>query len=153
HATRAAGALLRTIGDSRMAERADDLLDLERQVLIELSGEAPPPPLAIGPGSIIVADDLLPSQLMALDPARVVGVCTARGGPTSHVAILAAAMGVPALVAVGEGLERVEDGVLVVLDADGRQMIAGPSAARQARAQSASAARERRRAEARAMAL
>lgn len=151
-ATRAGAALFRAMDDPRMAERADDLLDLERQVLIALSGEAAPAPVAIGPGSIVVADDLLPSQLMALDAARLAGICTARGGPTSHVAILAAAMGVPALVAVGEGLERVEDGVLVVLDADGRQMIAAPSAARQARAQSASAARERRRADARALA-
>jgi len=151
-ATRAGAELFRAMGDARMAERADDLMDLERQVLIELSGEVPPPPAAIGPGSVIVADDLLPSQLMALDAVKVAGICTARGGPTSHVAILAAAMGVPALVAVGEGLERVEDGVLVVLDADGRQMIAAPSAARQARAQSASAARERRRADARALA-
>ena len=151
-ATRAGAALFRAMDDPRMAERADDLLDLERQVLIALSGEAAPVPVAIGPGSIVVADDLLPSQLMALDAARLAGICTARGGPTSHVAILAAAMGVPALVAVGEGLERVEDGVLVVLDADGRQMIAAPSAARQARAQSAAAARERRRADARALA-
>ena len=49
------------------------------------------------PGSIIVADDLLPSQLMALDTVEVAGLCTARGGPTSHVAILAAAMGLTAL--------------------------------------------------------
>ncbi|WP_312688980.1 phosphoenolpyruvate--protein phosphotransferase, partial [Brevundimonas nasdae] len=132
---------------------ADDLLDLERQVLIELSGEAAPAPAAIGPGSVIVADDLLPSQLMALDAVKVAGLCTAQGGPTSHVAILAAAMGVPALVAVGAALDRVAHGVLVVLDADGRQLIANPSAARQAGAQSAVAARDRRRADARALAL
>lgn len=150
---RAAADLFRTMGDPRMAERADDLLDLERQVLIELSGEAAPAPAAIGPGSVIVADDLLPSQLMALDAVKVAGLCTAQGGPTSHVAILAAAMGVPALVAVGAALDRVDNGVLVVLDADGRQLIANPSAARQAGAQSAVAARERRRADARALAL
>ena len=152
-ATRAAAELFHAMGDPRMAERADDLLDLERQVLVELSGEAPPAGLPIGPGSVIVADDLLPSQLMALDSVKVAGLCTARGGPTSHVAILAAAMGVPALVAVGSGLGQVEDGVLVVLDADGRRMIANPSAARQAGAQSAAAARDRRRADARALAL
>ncbi len=152
-ATRAAAELFRAMGDPRMAERADDLLDLERQVLVELSGEAPPAGLAISPGSVIVAEDLLPSQLMALDSVKVAGLCTVRGGPTSHVAILAAAMGVPALVAVGPGLGQVEDGVLVVLDADGRRMIANPSAARQAGAQSAAAARDRRRADARALAL
>ncbi|RZJ18124.1 MAG: phosphoenolpyruvate--protein phosphotransferase [Brevundimonas sp.] len=152
-ATRAAADLFRTMGDPRMAERADDLLDLERQVLVELTGDAPTAPPALGPGSVIVADDLLPSQLMALEAAKVAGLCTARGGPTSHVAILAAAMGVPALVAVGQGLDRVQDGALVVLDADGRRLVAHPSAARQAAAQSAAAALSRRRADARAQAM
>lgn len=151
-ATQGGVALFRSLGDARTAERADDLMDLERQVLIELSGEAAPAPMVLGAGSVILADDLLPSQLIALDAVKVAGLCTARGGPTSHVAILAAAMGVPALVAVGAGLEKVDDGALVVLDADGRRLIAHPSAARQARAQSAVAARDRRRAEARALA-
>ena len=151
-ATQAGVALFRSLGDARTAERADDLMDLERQVLVELSGEAAPAPMVLGAGSVILADDLLPSQLIALDAVKVAGLCTARGGPTSHVAILAAAMGVPALVAVGSGLDRVEDGALVVLDADGRRLVASPSAARQARAQSAAAARDRRRLEARALA-
>ncbi|MGH7025869.1 phosphoenolpyruvate--protein phosphotransferase [Brevundimonas sp.] len=151
-ATQGGVALFRSLGDARTAERADDLLDLERQLLVELSGEAAPAPMVLGAGSVILADDLLPSQLIALDAVKVAGLCTARGGPTSHVAILAAAMGVPALVAVGPGLERVEDGALVVLDADGRRLVASPSASRQARAQSAAAARDRRRAEARALA-
>lgn len=151
-ATQEGVALFRSMGDARTAERADDLIDLERQVLVELSGETAPAPVVLGPGSIILADDLLPSQLIALDAVKVAGLCTARGGPTSHVAILASAMGVPALVAAGPGLDRVEDGALVVLDADGRRLVANPSAARQARAQSAAAARNRRRAEARVLA-
>ncbi|WP_313001803.1 phosphoenolpyruvate--protein phosphotransferase [Brevundimonas sp.] len=151
-ATQGGVALFRSLGDARTAERADDLMDLERQVLVELSGEAAAAPVVLGAGSVILADDLLPSQLIALDAVKVAGLCTARGGPTSHVAILAAAMGVPALVAVGSGLDRIEDGALVVLDADGRRLVANPSAARQARAQSAAAARDRRRAEARALA-
>lgn len=151
-ATQGGVALFRSLGDARTAERADDLMDLERQVLVALSGEEAPAPVVLGAGSVILADDLLPSQLIALDAVKVAGLCTARGGPTSHVAILAAAMGVPALVAVGPGLDRVEDGALVVLDADGRRLVASPSAVRQARAQSAAAARDRRRAEARALA-
>lgn len=150
-ATQEGVALFRSLGDARTAERADDLTDLERQVLVELSDEAAPPPPVLGAGSIILADDLLPSQLIALDAVKVAGLCTARGGPTSHVAIMAAAMGVPALVAIGPGLDHVEDGNLVVLDADGRRLVANPSAARQAKAQSSAAARERRRAEARAL--
>lgn len=151
HAATSAADLFRSMGDRRMAERADDLLDLELQVAASILGVEPAAP-RIGQGSVLVADDLLPSQFLALDADRLAGLCTARGGPTSHVAILAAAMGVPALVAVGPGLAQVADDVLVVLDADHGSLVADPSAARQAQAQAALAARDRRRAEARALA-
>lgn len=150
-ACRATAALLGSLGDARMAERADDLLDVERQVLAQLAGVTTAAP-SLGQGDVLLADDLLPSQLIALDGARLSGICTGRGGPTSHVAILAAAMGVPALVAVGEGLDRIADGTLMVLDADGGRLIAGPSAATQASAESRAAADRRRRADARATA-
>lgn len=116
-ATRAQAATLRGLGDARLAERADDLLDLERQVLRELTGTADDA-LAFAPGTILLADDLLPSQVMALEPACVAGLLVERGGPTSHVAILAATMGLPALVAVGAPLTGVEEGASLILDAD-----------------------------------
>lgn len=150
-ATAAGAGVFRGMDDPRMAERADDLLDLEGQVVAEILG-IEPPNVQIGPGSIVVADDLLPSQFLALDTDRLAGLCTARGGPTSHVAILAAANGVPALVAVGDGLDQIADGALLVLDVDGRRLIADPSASRQAEAQAAMAARDRRRSEAHARA-
>lgn len=150
-ACRAVADLLRSVGDPRMAERADDLLDIERQVLTQLTGTSTPPSI-IGQGDVLLADDLLPSQLIALVGTGLSGICTGRGGPTSHVAILAAAMAVPALVAVGGGLDRVADGTLVVLDADGGRLIASPSAATQAASESRAAADRRRRDEARATA-
>jgi len=150
-ACRATADLLRSLGDPRMVERADDLLDIERQVLARLTG-ASNTQLTVGQGDVLLADDLFPSQLIALDGAKLAGICTGRGGPTSHVAILAAAMGVPALVAVGGDLDRIEDGTLVVLDADGGRLIASPSAATQAASESRAAADRRRRADARAAA-
>ncbi|MDJ0277361.1 phosphoenolpyruvate--protein phosphotransferase [Sphingomonas sp. 2R-10] len=117
-ATRAQAATLRGLGDARLAERADDLLDLERQVLRELTGAAEEES-SFPPGTILIADDLLPSQVMALDPACVVGLVVERGGPTSHVAILAATMGLPALVAVGAAAGAIADGATLILDADG----------------------------------
>ncbi len=116
-ATRAQADTLRSLGDARLAERADDLLDLERQVLRELTGAADDA-MTFAPGTILLADDLLPSQVMALDPACVAGLLVERGGPTSHVAILAATMGLPALVAVGAPLTGIEDGTPLILDAD-----------------------------------
>jgi phosphoenolpyruvate-protein phosphotransferase len=109
---------LRGLGDARMAERVDDLLDLESQVLAALSAEDRALPHELPAGTVLIAKDLLPSQLVALGPSRLAGICMAAGGPTSHVAILAAAMGIPALVAMGPGILALSDGTAVVLDAE-----------------------------------
>ncbi|WP_374471117.1 phosphoenolpyruvate--protein phosphotransferase [Phenylobacterium sp.] len=143
-AVRATVAALRGLGDARFAERADDLLDLERQVLFALSGEEAPRP-QLPSGAVVVADELLPSQLLGLEGAQVAGFCTARGGATSHVAILAQAMGVPALAAMGEGLLKTPDGAAVILDADAGLLRVGPDRAALEAAQSALAARAGRR--------
>ncbi len=127
-ATRAQAATLRNLGDARLAERADDLLDLERQVLSQLTG-TPEATMAFAPGTILIADDLLPSQVMALDPAQVAGLAIERGGPTSHVAILAATMGLPALVAIGAPIAAIADGATLILDADGGVLHVDPDAA------------------------
>jgi phosphoenolpyruvate-protein phosphotransferase len=116
-ALRAQAARLRDTGNPRLAERADDLLDLERQVLAVLGGEAEPTPRRFAPGTILLADDLLPSDVAALERGAVVGLCSVRGGPTSHVAILAASLGLPAIVAAGEALHGVTDGTPLILDA------------------------------------
>lgn len=127
-ATRAAAAALCATGDPLLIERAADLADLERRVLEGLTGAAAAPP-AMPPGAILLAADLLPSQFMALDAARLAGICTAGGGPTSHVAILAAAAGVPMLVAAGATVEQVPDGRTLVLDATGGWLETDPGTA------------------------
>lgn len=109
---------LRALGDPRMAERADDLLDLERQVLLSSGGNAGAAAQELPPDAIVLADELLPSQLVALDAARLAGIALAAGGATSHVAILAAAMGTPALVALGPAVHAIADGTALLLDAE-----------------------------------
>jgi phosphocarrier protein FPr/phosphocarrier protein len=109
---------LRALGDARMAERVDDLLDLERQVLLALTGNTGAALQELPPDAIVLADELLPSQLVALDAARLAGIALAAGGATSHVSILAAAMGIPALVALGPVVARIGDGTPLLLDAD-----------------------------------
>ncbi|WP_297512206.1 phosphoenolpyruvate--protein phosphotransferase [uncultured Caulobacter sp.] len=142
---------LRGLGDRRLAERVDDLVDLERQVLRALTGEEEAGAV-LPPGSILLADELLPSQLMGVDPAAVAGLATARGGPTSHVAILAAAMGIPALVALGGAALAVEDGATLILDADGGTLRVAPDAPALEAAQTALAQRQARKAAAKAAA-
>jgi len=125
---------LRALGDARMAERADDLLDLERQVLLSLSGHAGGAMQELPPDAILLAEELLPSQLVALDATRLAGIALAAGGATSHVAILAAAMGIPALVALGPAVRRIADGTPLLLDADGGLLNVDPGAERLAAA-------------------
>lgn len=105
---------LRGTGDARFAERIDDFNDLGRRVVLALHDapdQAPPPP-----GAILIADELYPSQLMALGGAGLAGIATSRGGTTSHVAIIAAGMGVPMLVSLGDALARVEAGTELVIE-------------------------------------
>ncbi len=142
---------LRGLGDRRLAERVDDLIDLERQVLRALAGEEDEA-RALPAGAILLADELLPSQLMGLDPGQIAGICTAKGGPTSHVAILAAAMGIPAVVAAGAGVLDIAEGAGLILDAEAGTLRVGPDAGALAAAQTAIAARHERKTAAKAAA-
>lgn len=138
---------LRALNDPRMAERVDDLLDLESQVLGVLSGSGGSPLARELPDkTILIAKDLLPSQFVALDTARLAGICLAAGGPTSHVSILAAAMGVPVLVAIGPELLSLRDGTAVVLDAEKGTLRVNPDIGQLASAENELDRRRERRA-------
>jgi len=145
-AIRASVEALRALGDPRMAERVDDLLDLERQVLLSMSGHAIAVAQDLPPDAIVLAEELLPSQLVGLDATRLAGIGLAAGGATSHVSILAAAMGIPALVAVGPGLLRIPEGAALLLDADAGWLHVDPGAERLAAARRELEARTSRRA-------
>ncbi|HEY1891396.1 MAG TPA: phosphoenolpyruvate--protein phosphotransferase [Steroidobacteraceae bacterium] len=125
---------LRALDDPRMAERVDDLRDLGRQVLLVLTGEAGAAPQVLPPEAILLAQELLPSQLVSLDASRLAGICLVAGGATSHVAILAAAMGIPALVALGTGVQRIHAGTPLLLDAEAGLLHVDPGADRLAAA-------------------
>ncbi|RJS24930.1 phosphoenolpyruvate--protein phosphotransferase [Corallococcus sp. H22C18031201] len=139
-------AALVGLEDARLAERASDLRDLARRVVAELMGRAHSRvPAELPPDAILVADELLPSELAALDARRIAGLCMARGGPTSHVAILAAGMGIPAVVAMGASALGIPDGAPLVLEGDAGQVRVFPSeSTREATARSLAARAERR---------
>jgi phosphocarrier protein FPr/phosphocarrier protein len=145
-ALRASAAALEALPDARLRERADDLLDLETQVLLVLQGRAAGAPPPLPPDAILIARELLPSQLAELAGARPAGICMAGGGPTSHAAILAAAMGIPALVALGARLLSLADGTTLVLDADRGTLEVAPAAARLEEVRAALSERATRRA-------
>jgi phosphoenolpyruvate-protein phosphotransferase len=130
HATRAAIASLDALDDARMAERAADLLDLEGQVIRVLTGRSPSLARQLPEQAIVIADEILPAQLIALDRSRIAGLCSAFGGPTSHAALLAAALDIPMVVALGPEVLSIESGSALVLDAEAGKLEVGPSAQR-----------------------
>ena len=144
-AVRDSADTLRALGDPRMSERVDDLLDLESQVLLTLNGEAPIVVRNLPERAILIAEDLKPSQLVSLDATRLAGICLAAGGPTSHVAILAAAMGIPALVALGPAVLEVAEGTWIILDAEQGNLATAPDQTALAAAEQTLAARQQRK--------
>ncbi|HMI19259.1 MAG TPA: glucose PTS transporter subunit IIA, partial [Sphingomonas sp.] len=146
-AGRGFAAALAGAGD-RFAERIDDLRDVERQILAALHGEALD--RKVPKSVILVAREILPSELMALADAGIAGICTAEGGPTSHAAIIAASMGVPMLTALGRAIEAIADGTPLILDASNGVVTVDPSPAEQKAAKADQKRREQSRVEARA---
>ena len=116
------------LADRLLAERAADLRDVGRRVLANLCGVAMPTP----PDTpyILVADDLGPSDVARLDTTRVRGLVTARGGATSHSAILARALGLPAVVGAGERILTILNGSDLVVDGERGCLVPNPGAER-----------------------
>ncbi|MGD9959767.1 phosphoenolpyruvate--protein phosphotransferase [Nocardioides sp.] len=81
-----------------MAERATDLRDIERRIVAHVIGEPEPGVQLPEVPSVLVAEDLAPSDTAGLDPAVVLALVTERGGPTSHTAIIARQLGIPCVV-------------------------------------------------------
>ena len=138
--------VLGSLDDGHLAARADDLRDLELQLLETLAGSAEPAPVVLPAGAILVARDLLPSQFLALDAARIAGICTVSRAATSHVAILAGASGIPMLAGVDAQLLSLPDGTQLLVDAEQGRVTVAPGAPEVAAAESRIAARNRSRA-------
>ena len=98
-----------------MAERVTDLRDLEKRLTASLVGEPEPGVPTPQVPSVLVAADLAPADTAGLDPTLVTGLVTAKGGPTSHTAIIARQLGIPCVVAV-DGAMSLREGTLVLLD-------------------------------------
>src|SRR3954469_2794108 len=102
-----------------MAERVTDLRDIERRVVAQLVGEPEPGVGRPEAPSVLVAEDLAPSDTAGLDPAVVLALVTERGGPTSHTAIIARQLGIPCVVGVPGAMTIVEGTSLLVDGASG----------------------------------
>ncbi|WP_117591170.1 phosphoenolpyruvate--protein phosphotransferase [Haloprofundus halophilus] len=113
--------------EGRMAERADDLRDIRDRLLRLLVGGERTDLSALPEGSVVFAERLTPSDTAQLDPEVVSGFVTATGGRTSHAAIFARSLALPAVVGVGDDLFAVEEGTEVVVDGDTGDVVLDPN--------------------------
>ena len=104
------------MNDPYFRERVRDLDDVERRLLKALLGFASNPHLELKTPSVVVADDLTPSETVQLPRDLVLGFATNGGSTTSHVALLARAMGIPAVTGLGDITSVVRAGETVLLD-------------------------------------
>ncbi|MDE2135667.1 MAG: phosphoenolpyruvate--protein phosphotransferase [Alphaproteobacteria bacterium] len=151
-AIRSFAGTLKASDNVRMQERASDLLDLERQFLAVLTGANPGRNIDLPENAILIAEELLPSDLVSLDAAKIAGFVTSRGGPTSHIAILASGMNVPAVVGAGPAVRLVAEGTEVLLDADEGLLYLRPDSAAVAAARATFAVQSHQRTDAMATA-
>ncbi|UVL57390.1 phosphoenolpyruvate--protein phosphotransferase [Pseudomonas sp. B21-035] len=121
-------AILNALDKPLLAERANDLQDLQQRVLRALLGESRE--LELPPSAIVAAHELTPSDLLLLDKHAVAGLCMVAGGATSHVAILARARGLPCLVALGPELLNLQAGQVLVVDGEQARLETAPDAER-----------------------
>ncbi len=126
-AIRAQIAVLGQIDDPLLAERAADLRDIEKRVLRAL-GLSNTAQRTLPDEAVLAADEFTPSDLATLDRARVTALVMARGGATSHAAIIARQAGIPALVAIGEALHTIAEGTQVVVNAGEGRLAYAPTA-------------------------
>lgn len=133
----------RNLESAYLQTRAADVQAVGRQVLLNLLA-APATSFQFGEACILLAEDLTPADTAHLDPARVLGMGTVLGGPTSHSAILARSLGIPAVAGLGDALMQIAPGTLLALDGSTGQVLVDPTPERaaefRARASAAQAA-------------
>lgn len=120
-------AMLEAIDDEYLSARALDIRDVGMRLMRNLLGVTDSPTKNLTKPSIIVAKDLTPSDTILMDKTYVLGFCTAEGGATSHTAILARNLGIPAVVGAGETiLKEASKAEMLVVDGDAGEMILDP---------------------------
>ena len=140
---------LEQLGTAYLAARAADVRDIQRRILDQLTDQTPGPSPADSPFEplILLAEDLTPSEAAALDTSRVLGFATESGGRTSHTAIIAAALEIPAVVGLGRALDAARSCRSAIVDGDGGLLVLDPDPATLERYRQHAAARAARFAE------
>ncbi len=112
-----------------LAARSADIKDVSQRVLRILVGDNDTACKNIAIPSIVVANELTPSDTVSFDKAKVLAFCTISGGPTSHVAILSKALGIPAIVGIGPWMDDLQPGTEAIVDGFTGKMFLEPDEA------------------------
>src|SRR6476661_2586231 len=118
---------LNKIDDPYLRERALDIQDVTKRVIRNLQGKAPKAFLSLSQPHILVAHNLTPSDTASIDRANVLGIATDLGSRTSHAAILARSLNIPAIVGLHDITARLETGQRVLLDGNDGYLIVDPT--------------------------
>ena len=118
---------LNKIDDPYLRERALDIQDVTKRVIHNLQGKAPKAFLALTEPHILVAHNLTPSDTASIDRANVLGIATDLGSRTSHAAILARSLNIPAIVGLHDITAKLESGEQVLLDGSDGYLIVDPT--------------------------
>lgn len=119
-------ATMRNLEDEYLRERAAEFEDLQNNLLLALNGLPFASLASAPPGSIIFAEDLTPSETAQLDIEKVRGFVLEHGGLTSHVAILARNLGMPAVMGMRNIMNEVTSGITALLDGDTGHLVLDP---------------------------
>jgi phosphotransferase system enzyme I (PtsI) len=120
-------ASLAAVRDEYLRERVADVRDVGRRLIRNLTGNAAPSPLALPSQHIIVSDDLAPSETAALRRDEIIGFATDLGSQTSHTAVMARALEIPAVVGLHDVTEQVVAGDRLLIDGTDGIVIINPS--------------------------
>ncbi|PUZ27044.1 phosphoenolpyruvate--protein phosphotransferase [Chitinophaga costaii] len=118
--------MFRSLKDEYMNARSADMEDIGQRLLAQLRQGTHKAPLAFAPNTILIAEDIAPSDTIAIDTRHVIGFATQTGGQTSHAAIIAKTRGLPAVVGCGQALEQVKDNDIVIVDGAKGQVLCNP---------------------------
>lgn len=113
-------------GDELTMQRASDVRDINNELIKKLTGNEGPDISSLPEGSVLVTDELTPSMTVDMKTGSVVGIVAETGGYTSHSAILARALGVPAVLSVGGATKLIAEGQDVAVDGISGDVIVSP---------------------------
>lgn len=122
--------LFRNMQDGYMSARASDIRDIGNRILKQLNSggqEEQAEMQKFGPDTILIAEDITPSDTITMDTSHIIGFATQTGGSTSHAAIIARSRGIPAVVGCGEDLTTIANNDWIILDGSEGIVLANPA--------------------------